>query len=431
MRDEQAVSLNDIITKENSQVFEMLSNRGKNIFFPKAGILAQSAQAKGKEINATIGEAIADNGKSMYFEEFDNYIKLEPENVYSYAPSFGKPDIRSIWQSLIYKKNPSLGNTNVSLPIATCGLTHAISIAAYMFVDETDTVIIPDLFWENYDLIFNKSYGATIQTFNTFTKGGFDVQAFSDALQSVKANKVVTLLNFPNNPTGYTPTVEEVNAIQKAILAVAEKGKQVVVITDDAYFGLVYENGIYEESIFTKLNNLHPNVLGVKLDGATKEDYVWGFRVGFISYGIKGGTPALYEALEGKTAGALRGNISNISNLSQSLLVKLYKSNDYDNYKKEKYDILKSRYNALKTALTAKDLGKYYDALPYNSGYFMCVRVTSNINAEAVRKLLLEKYSTGIIVFGDIIRIAYSAVPENKITQLVDNIYNACAELAQ
>ena len=48
-------------------------------------------------------------------------------------------------------------------------------------------------------------------------------------------------------------------------------------------FGLVYENGIFKESLFSKLADLHENVLAVKVDGATKEDYAWGFRVGFIT----------------------------------------------------------------------------------------------------------------------------------------------------
>ena len=106
MIDSQAVSLNNVLNTENKHVFEMLSKKGQEIFFPKLGILAQSAQAKGKEINATIGEAIADNGKSMYLQEFDNYLKLEPENIFPYAPSFGKPDLRAMWKSFIYKKNP-------------------------------------------------------------------------------------------------------------------------------------------------------------------------------------------------------------------------------------------------------------------------------------------------------------------------------------
>jgi aspartate/methionine/tyrosine aminotransferase len=430
MTDPQAVVLNEIIQKENSAVFAMLSDRGKQIFFPKLGILAQSAQAKGKDINATIGEAVADNGKSMYLPEFDNYLKLEVENIFPYAPSFGKPELRALWKQFIYKKNPSLGTQPISLPIATNGLTHAISMAAYMFANAGDTILIPDLFWENYDLIFNKSYGATISTFNSFANNGFDVDSFSNAMNNAPGNKIITLLNFPNNPTGYTPTVKEAEQIQQAVLAQAQKGKQVIVIIDDAYFGLVYEDGIFMESIFTKLCNLHTNVLAVKLDGPTKEDYVWGFRVGFMTYGIKDGSAALYEALEAKTAGAVRGNISNISNLSQSLLYKVYQSPKYDEYKQEKYSILKSRYQALSKALKTNNLGKYYDSLPYNSGYFMCIRLKPGIDGEKLRQLLLEKYSTGVIVFGDIVRLAYSAVPEAKIETLVSNIYAACSELA-
>ena len=61
---------------------------------------------------------------------------------------------------------------------------------------------------------------------------------------------------------------------------------KVVVLIDDAYFGLVFEPGVYTQSIFTELSDRSPNLLAVKIDGATKEDYVWGFRVGFLTYGI-------------------------------------------------------------------------------------------------------------------------------------------------
>ena len=58
-----------------------------------------------------------------------------------------------------------------------------------------------------------------------------------------------------------------------------------VAITDDAYFGLFYDDRAMKESIFTKLLDRHSNLMAVKLDGATKENYVWGLRVGFITYG--------------------------------------------------------------------------------------------------------------------------------------------------
>jgi aspartate/methionine/tyrosine aminotransferase len=425
----QALSLNKLIEDQNINVFHMLSDRGKNIFFPKLGILAQAAQAKGKKINATIGEAVEDDGSSMHLPEFDALINMPVSNIFPYAPSFGKPELRSLWKESIYRKNPSLGDTVISNPVATNGLTHGISMAGYLFSDEGDTVLLSNHYWENYNLIFENNYNAEVKTFELFTNGGFNVADFGAQLNAVTGDKIVTLLNFPNNPAGYTPLVSEIDAITAEIKKVADKGKKVVVLIDDAYFGLVYEEGVFMESIFTKLAKLSENVLAVKLDGPTKEDYVWGFRAGFITYAIKGGTAELYEALENKTAGAVRGNISNISQLSQSLLYKVYTAPTYEASKKQKFDILKSRYETLKVELAKPEYADYFKALPFNSGYFMCVEPQKGIDAEELRKLLLEKYSTGVIVLGNVVRLAFSAVPQAAIPELVENIYKACVDL--
>lgn len=429
--DAQALSLNNIIQQVNPNVLEMLSERGKNIFFPKLGILAQAAQAKGKDINATIGEAVEDDGSSMHLPEFDSMVNIPTANVFPYAPSFGRPDIREFWKQSIYTKNPTLGNTTISNPIVTNALTHGLSMAGYLFVNAGDTVLVSNHYWENYNLIFENAYGAKVDAFELFNETGFNVPAYEKALCDAKGDKVITLLNFPNNPAGYTPLVGEVKGIVGAIKKAADKGKKVIVLIDDAYFGLVYEEGVYMESIFAELATLSENVLAVKLDGPTKEDYVWGFRVGFMTYAIKGGTPALYEALENKTAGAVRGNISNASNLSQSLLLKAYSSPTYAASKKQKYDILKSRCNVLRNEVSKAEYQEYFKALPFNSGYFMCVEPQKGLVAEEVRKHLLEKYSTGVIVLGNVIRLAFSAVPQAKIPQLVENIYNACKDLAK
>jgi aspartate/methionine/tyrosine aminotransferase len=425
--DKQAIDLNEIIQNTNKNVLELLSERGKNIFFPKLGILSQSAQAKGKSINATIGEAIEDDGSSMHLSEFDKLINLPLGSVYPYAPSFGKKELRDYWKDSVYRKNPSLGVTPISVPIVTSGLTHGISISSYMFVDEGDTVVIPDLFWENYSLIFENAYKGKVVTFPLFKNGGFNVEGFSETLDTLQG-KIVLLLNFPNNPSGYTPLVSEIPLIVNAIQKQAEQGKNIVAIIDDAYFGLVYENNVYTESIFTQLCNLNEKVLAVKLDGPTKEDYVWGFRVGFISYGVKNGTPELYEALENKTAGAVRGNISNVSHLSQSLLYKAYFSGQYEADKKEKFDTLNSRYQSIIRALVDPKYSEFFTALPFNSGYFMCIELKDPLKAEAIRKILLDKYSTGVIVFGNLIRLAFSAVPKSKIPELIENIYLACQD---
>jgi aspartate/methionine/tyrosine aminotransferase len=427
--DAQATSLNNIIAGQNVNVLEMLSERGKNIFFPKLGILAQSAQAKGKGINATIGEGVEDDGNSMHLPHFDSLIKIPVNNVFPYAPSFGKKDLRDKWKEFIVRKNPSLNEKIIGTPVATNGITHGLSIAGYMFADENDSVILSDLYWENYSLIFENGYGAKIQLFELFHNGRFNLDSFSKKINETENGKVIILLNFPNNPSGYTPLVSEIDPIVNEIHNLALRGKKVIVLIDDAYFGLVYEDKVFNESIFTRIADLHENVLAVKLDAPTKEDYVWGFRVGFITYGIKNGTAELYEALENKTAGAIRGNISNISHLSQSLLHTIYSHENYLADKQKKLDILKVRYTILKDTLKNPKYSEYLEPLPFNSGYFMCLRLKKGLSTEKVRAHLLTKYSTGVIALGDVIRIAFSSVPQSRIPDLLDNLYNACRDL--
>jgi aspartate/methionine/tyrosine aminotransferase len=424
----QAEELNNIISQKREVVFELLSERGKNIFFPKKGILGQTAEAKGTRINATIGAAIEDDGTPMRLESLASKIGLDPSLVFPYAPSFGRPDLRSKWKTMIYDKNPSLRNTELSLPVVTNALTHGISMAGYLFANEGDEVIVPSLFWGNYNLTLANAYGAQLTKFNLFKEGGFDLDSFEKKLNEGEIGKKILILNFPNNPTGYTPTEAEVNLIVSVIKNSAEKGNKIVAITDDAYFGLVYEKGIARESIFAPLCNLHPNVLAVKVDGATKEDYVWGFRTGFITYGIKGGDADLYNALESKTAGAIRGNISNAANISQSLLYSVYNSNEYALQKQAKYQIMQDRYNAVKDALNDEKYKKYFTALPFNSGYFMCIQLADGLVGEEVRQVLIKKYSIGTISLNNILRIAFSAVAAKDVKDMFEGIYKACEE---
>jgi aspartate/methionine/tyrosine aminotransferase len=237
------------------------------------------------------------------------------------------------------------------------------------------------------------------------------------------------LLNFPNNPTGYTPTESEARALALEIKKSAEAGNQIIVILDDAYFGLVYEEGIAQESLFVSLVDLHPNVLGIKLDGATKEDYVWGFRVGFVTFGFKGATSAQLKALENKAAGAVRGTISNAPCLSQSILLKAYTTPEYNDQKKQKYGILSDRVQKIRATLKSHpEYARSFEVMPFNSGYFMCVKPIG-VDNEELRQELLANYSTGVIVLSGLIRLAFSAVPTQLIESLFANLDGAIQKL--
>ncbi len=238
------------------------------------------------------------------------------------------------------------------------------------------------------------------------------------------------LLNFPNNPTGYTVTEQEAVRIRDVLVEAAEAGNDVLVLIDDAYFGLVYEEGVLRESLFALLANAHERLLAVKIDGPTKEDYVWGFRVGFMTFGCGKNSPELYSALVAKLAGAIRATISNVANISQSLLVAAYADERYDEQRQTKYETLKRRYATIRAILAAHpEYGDMFEPLPCNSGYFMCVRVKGASDAETVRRRLLDEYATGVIAFDRLLRIAFSSAPLDSLPVLFDNLYRACRDV--
>ena len=415
------------LNKALGSAAEFLSKAGKRMYFPYGGILGQSGEAKGCEINATIGMAFEEDGSPLVMKCFGDNLKLD-KKAFLYAGSFGLPKLREQWKEMEFKKNPSLKGVKFSNPVVTNALTHGIRIVAELFADTADELVCPDLFWDNYELIFQDAVGCKVRHFNTFKKGAFDAEAMKKALLAPGQKKIL-ILNFPNNPTGYTATIEDAKKIVAAVKAAAKAGKKIVIVCDDAYFGLVYEKGIHGESLFAEFATLDKNVLAVKLDGTTKEDYVWGLRVGFISFAFKGATDEQLKALEAKAAGNVRSCISNSSSIGQHLAIAAFADKGYAKQKKEKYAVLKARYLEIRKILKAHpEYAKNFEAMPFNSGYFMCVKPIG-VDAEKVRKQLIAKYSTGAIVLSGLLRLAFPTIPKAKLAKLFANVNAAISDL--
>lgn len=430
-----ASELNDIIIQGNEHIYEMLSNVGKELFFPK-GILSQGAEAKEKahKFNATIGMA-TEKGRTMHLSSIMAMVKgLAPRQALTYAPSFGIMPLRETWRNALYIKNPSLVGKETSLPVVTHAITHGLSVVSDMWVDPGDVIILPDKMWGNYNLIFSVRRGARIIHYPLFDgQGKFNLEAFEACLQSQAKDrqKIIVILNFPNNPTGYTLSPGEADRIVEIMVKVAQKGTNVLAVTDDAYFGLFYEDDAIKESIFARLVGRDPRLLAIKLDGATKENFVWGLRVGFITYGgfFKGDSKKPYEALEKKTAGAVRGSISNASHLSQEIVLKSMQSDSYPAEKHEKFLIMKDRAQEVKKVLAYLKYQEAWDAYPFNSGYFMCLNLKT-VEAEPLRVHLLEKYGVGLISLGKTdLRVAFSCLEKEDVQVLFDTVLQGVKDL--
>ena len=404
-----------------------LSRMGRRMYFPSEGILGQSGEAKGCELNATIGMAFEEDGSPLVMKCFGKGVKLD-KRAFLYAGSYGLPKLREAWRAMELKKNPSLAGRRFSNPVVTNALTHGLRIAAELFADRTDELLVPDLFWDNYELIFREAVGCRVRKFNTFRRGAFDADALRKALASGGGKKLL-ILNFPNNPSGYTATFDDARRIVAAVKAAAKSGKRIVVILDDAYFGLVYEKGVHGESLFAEFSDLDENVLAVKLDGTTKEDYVWGLRVGFVTFAFKGATDAQLKALEAKAAGDVRSGISNASSIGQHLALAAYADPGYAAQKREKFAVLKGRYDEVRRILKRHpEYAECFETMPFNSGYFMCVRPIG-VDADKVRRRLIDAYSTGTIMLSGLIRISFSTVPKRKLAGLFANVAAAIRDL--
>ncbi|MBR0155656.1 MAG: aminotransferase class I/II-fold pyridoxal phosphate-dependent enzyme, partial [Treponema sp.] len=232
----------------------LFSELGKRIFFPN-GIIAQSGEAKklGKTANGTIGMTVID-GHPVTLEAIKKYApELTDAELVAYAPTAGNMELREIWKAKLIQKNPSLKTKNFSLPVLVPGLTAGISYIADLFLGQNDALLAADPSWDNYALICETRRGASFHQFTLFADGKFNIDGFEKAVKKeAETGFVRVLLNFPQNPSGYSPTKDEAEKICQILKAEAEKGVKILAISDDAYFGLNYEQNINPESLFAK-----------------------------------------------------------------------------------------------------------------------------------------------------------------------------------
>ena len=405
------------------------SKLGENIILPQ-DVLIQSKETATVTgaINATIGIATI-NKKAMSLPSINKVLtELNNSEYLPYSPTPGLPKMRELWKEKILADNPSINKDYLSLPMVTTGITQGIDIAANLFSESGDALLLPNLFWQKYAQIYTIKIGNTIYKYNQFDENNeFSIKNFKQTLYSIKEDKISLILNFPNNPTGYTPSDVELDSLVEVINIFAKENtnKQIIIVSDDAYFGLFFEENHKTPTLSAtyKLAE-NENCLIVKLDGITKEFYSWGLRVGFITYYTK--NDELRKILLEKTQGYLRSTTSSPSNLSQQIAVRLLDNKQSLEEKEINDKIIEERYNELKQAISTEQLDQLVRVLPFNSGYFFTIKLPSNINAHEFRLKFLNEYKYGVYSMDDEhIRIAFSCLDIELIPELI-NKFKQC-----
>lgn len=437
---------------KESGLHDLLSETARGISLP-VGIFHWSARAKKEaEIDATIGSA--QGKKSLIIPGADDSVctfympsvirhlrELDPEKIVPYAPFAGQPKFRTAWRNWVIgklKPHYDFNEELVGSPIVLPGVTAALSYLAMLFLSKGDSILLHDKKWENYGHVFTGVQGLGVKSACLFKDGALDVESFVAAVrETAKKQNVVAVLNFPNNPTGFMPGVEESRRLRDGLVRAADEiGRKIVLLFDDAYDGYVYDPAAAQISIFGLFVGAHPNIVPVKCDGVSKEFLLYGGRIASVTFAYHpawGDKEQLQKELENKLCAFIRGTISNTTNATQQAVAAAIEEGDTCRKELARViEILDVRCNKLKKAFAGANLGTAAPD-PFNSGFFCFLNL--DIPAEKFADHMLVKHKVGLVplVEPDLhingVRIAFCSVDEAMIGETVSRIASGISEL--
>ena len=390
-------------------------------------VQAQEASQLGVRFNATAGVA-RQRGEPLALPSLLALLKtLSPAEIVDYAPTGGIPELRALWQNDLIRKNPSLIGQSFSLPIVTAGLSHAISLSFDLFAEQGDLVLCAEPSWENYRLMACQRHSLTFKTFPLFDHEQklnlSGLARLGEEAIKARQRKAFLILNFPHNPTGYTPLPQERQELLSLLGAWADRGMKLIVLLDDAYFGFFYEDYLDRESLFPALLK-QPNLLAIKIDGPTKEYYTWGLRLGFLTAASPSFTVSDYAQFENKALAAIRTSVSSASKIAQSLICKLLQSPSLQSECQFFWQKLKQRY-AITRRLCLSGAKTSLEPLPFNSGYFLTFKLSGQ-DAFSLRSYLLRQKSLGTIALApDLLRVTYASLDEEDLPEFFTILFES------
>jgi len=271
-----------------------------------------------------------------------------------------------------------------------------------------------------------------------------NLQGLKDAILEVSKvqEKIVIIINFPNNPTGYTPTFDEAKELIDLIREIySTLKKPIIFIVDDAYESYVYNDENINISLFYDLHQLDEDIIPIKLDGITKELLMYGGRIGFITIGIKPNwtknndeSEILKKEIENKLEGMNRSTVSNCNHFYQVITQRMFIEKGIDqiitDLDKVK-NLLKERYKEINSELQKID-NPNISIDPNSGGFFIFINLNRDkIKATEFADHLLKKYKVGVIPIEKVneningIRIAYCSIDKRQIPELISRINSA------
>ncbi len=452
---------------EKTPLYDAFSDIGKRIFLPD-GVFYWAGRAKKEaDINGTIGTAFgyekdfielgSDEWLPCYLKEIKKYTELNVKDIVPYASIGGLADLRTIWREWIIRKSEYNSETDkekivhlnkyMTNPIITTGVTNAIYLSCKLFLNPGEKIICANKRWGNYDNIIVKNIGAEIKSFDFFKDDRINLDSLKDTINEVNKiqNKIVIIINFPNNPTGYVPSKQEAKDILKLLEETQVKLKKpFIIIIDDAYEPYVYSEEALNTSFFYELQQLKGDIIPIKLDGLTKELLMYGARIGFLTIGLKSNWVSNDEELEklkkeinNKLEGMNRSSISNCNHIYQAIAERIFQEVGFEKIidsRNRIKEVLEKRYEKINNELKSLD-NPNISIDPNSGGFFLFINLNrQKIKANNFADYLLKHHKVGVIPIEkpaeniNGLRIAYCSIDINQIPEVISRIKTALSQ---
>jgi aspartate aminotransferase len=198
-------------------------------------------------------------------------IRAIQEGFTKYTPVGGIDELKDAVIEKLRKDN-SLVYKRSQIVVST-GAKHTLFNMAQVLFGQGDEVIIPAPYWVSYpDIVLLAD--ATPVIVDAGEPEGFKLTP-SKLKKAITAKTKALILNSPSNPTGAAYTADELKALAEVL-----KGTEIIVISDD-----IYEKVVYDDFRFSNMANVSEEMKEktIVVNGLSKSHAMTGWRMGYAA----------------------------------------------------------------------------------------------------------------------------------------------------
>jgi aspartate aminotransferase len=240
--------------------------------------LTLSIDAKAKKMKADGIDVIGFGAGEPDFNTPENIqeaaIKAMRGGYTKYTPTSG---IKELKDAICMKfSNDNSLNYIPSQIIVSTGAKQCLANAFQTILNPGDEVIISSPYWVSYPELVKLADGVPV--FIETTEENEFKYTMDMLKKSVTANTKAIILNSPGNPTGTVYTQEELLDI-----ALFAKENDLIIISDEIYEKLIYNDAICHTSIATLSEDAYNRT--ITINGVSKSYAMTGWRIGYAACG--------------------------------------------------------------------------------------------------------------------------------------------------